>query len=359
MYLQGTLSIDPSQLTRVVPERPTKAFKRMLYMLTAGAVNDKREHETFCAVALLQNLNRAFRSLGITNVVRLSKDEVDFYLDEEGREDDMKEALEQFSLEVDRIESTAFQTLTLVLEHEDEQFKYLIALNVERIHAVGTYPIHIEIDGLMKDFRSKGEQGPQLKARMSAILNSQEAYDEMVTAQRRHFNQFLGSIAMAMKKFVRLDDVTEKTVSAMLRPKGEVGDSSAIKIDRRNPRPIFHGYYGTSEDFFYAWLWADMVHDLNYHVCDFHLIDEAGATIMEVGETGFDAGVDALNVEADFALPDSGDITLGTSDVLPSVTGTGDGGGWLSESFSGGDSGDIGGSSCSSCGSSCGGCGGD
>jgi len=93
-------------------------------------------------------------------------------------------------------------------------------------------------------------------------------------------------------------------------------------------------------------------------VADFTLVDEMGATMMEVGETGFDAGdFGALDPTADFELPGGADVSVGDSAEVADMSAS-DGGGWLSDTF-GGDSGDSGGdsgcSSCSSC-SSCGGC---
>ena len=81
MYFESTIRIDPSQVTSIEKVKPTKAFKRMLYHLTKGGISEKEERETFTAISILQQLNKAFIQQGITNVIRLSHDDIDFYLE--------------------------------------------------------------------------------------------------------------------------------------------------------------------------------------------------------------------------------------------------------------------------------------
>ena len=54
MYFSASLSVDPSQMTHIDKVKPTKAFKKILYYLTAGGLSDKEEVETFTAIAVLQ-----------------------------------------------------------------------------------------------------------------------------------------------------------------------------------------------------------------------------------------------------------------------------------------------------------------
>ena len=85
MYFSGRLSVDPTQLTLIKKTEPTKAFKKMLYFMTAGIVSDRLEQETFAAISILQQLNTVFRSLNISNITRISHDGIDLYLDTEGK----------------------------------------------------------------------------------------------------------------------------------------------------------------------------------------------------------------------------------------------------------------------------------
>ena len=98
MYLEGLITVDPSQLTEIVKTKPTKAFGKIASLLTAGMASPKEEVETFCALSILQQLYKVVRSVGINDVVRIAKDETVFYHDTEGRTDDLKVAMEAFAI---------------------------------------------------------------------------------------------------------------------------------------------------------------------------------------------------------------------------------------------------------------------
>jgi len=359
MYFTGTLSVDPSQVTQILKVKPARAFKKMLYLMTAGAISDKEEHETFCALVVLQQLNACFRRLGVNNIVRLAKDGTDFYLDEAGKEDDLKDALEHFQLEVDQVEASVFQTLQMVLEHEDEHFKYLIQAKVNRTHEVGAYPIEIEVNGLLSEFKASSKSGNEVRKKMEGVFSSQDKYDAFKNTAQSQFNQFVGQMELELKKFVDSDNIKNDTKMKMIRPKKKVDQMSAIPTSRENDRTVFYGYYGTSDYLFYAWLWAASCHDHSIYINDVTILDEAGSDLIDVGETGFDAGeADTLNPDVEFDAPADADVTVPEgSDFTPADDGSSSS--WFD--FGGGDSGgDSGGgdSSCSSCGSSCSSCGG-
>ena len=154
MYFEGILSIDPNELTKIEKVKPQKAFKKIFHYLTLGNITDKQEIETFTALSMLQQLYGVFKRNNITNIIRLSHDEIDFYLDEQGKTDDLKEALDKYSIEIDYSMSTFFKKLLLILEHHDTNFKYLIEIDINRTHEVGTFPIELKITGLIQDFNT-------------------------------------------------------------------------------------------------------------------------------------------------------------------------------------------------------------
>lgn len=361
MYLQGTLAIDPSQLSQIVRKKPTKAFKKLLYLLTAGAITDKVEHETFCALSILQQLNTAFRSLGITNIVHLAKDGTTFYLDEHGVADDMRTALDTFKLDVDAVEASVFQTLKLVLEHEDQHLKYLIAVQIERIHRLGVYPIHVEVDGLIKRFRAHHDESPvSLRNRIASELPDADAHSLLVSQMQDHFDHFLGRLGLALKSFIGVDDLRQHQKRTLIRPRGAVDDRSRLPFNQAAARPALYGYAGVGDLMLYTMVWSELAYSNHWHIADCTVVDEVGATLMEVGTSGFDAATsNALNPDAAFEVPTGADVSLGDSSDLPADLQSDSGG----DSWLGGDGGDSsdsssGDSGCSSCSSGCGGCGG-
>ena len=101
MYFSGQLKVNPSQESLIEKVKPEKAFRKLLFIMTGGSVTDKRERQTFTALSILQQFNMVLRTMGITNIVRISQDDLDFYMDTDGKVDDLKEALDKFDLEMD------------------------------------------------------------------------------------------------------------------------------------------------------------------------------------------------------------------------------------------------------------------
>ena len=368
MYFNGNISIDPAQLTKIEKVKPQKAFKRILYFLTAGTISDKEEHETFSAVSILQQVYTVFSSLQINNLVRLSHDDIDFYLDAEGKKDDLKEALDLYDLKTNDAMSENFKQLSMVLEHEEEGFKYLISININRTHRVGVYPIDIFVDGLLTEFAAHNEaDAERIKTKMQAVFKDQEAYNSFVMQRQAVFNLFLDKVKYQISKLIRVSDVKLDSKSNILIPKEAKKDLQSFKqqypVNQQANSPVYHGYHGFGDMFFYSFLWSSMLHTNHIHVHNTNLVSEEGSVMREVGTEGIDAGESSLfDTSEDYMTrlqendlnydENSGEF----SESNDGGDGGGDGGGgwWGGDSDSGsGDSGDSG-SSCSSCG----GCGG-
>jgi hypothetical protein len=357
MFFNGNISIDPAQLTKIEKVRPQKAFKRILYFLTAGAVSDQEEQETFTAVSILQQLYTVFNSLGINNLVRLSHDDIDFYLDAEGKKDDLKEMLDLYDLQTNDAMSETFKQLCMVLEHEENGFKYLINITINRTHKVGVYPIDIFVDGLMQEFamHSDGEL-ESLNNKMRTIFKDQDSYNSFVMEREARFNQFLDKIKFQINKLIRVTDVKLQSKAQILIPKEPRKDLQTFKqqypVNQQARSPVYHGYYGFGDMFFYSFLWSSMLHSNHIHVHNSNLISEDGALIREIGEEGIDAGDNSLfdtNEDYSSRLQENElNYNEETGEYGDSDSSGGDS--WWS-----GDSSDSGDSSCSSCG----GCGGD
>lgn len=369
MFLSASLSVDPSQLTKIQAIAPTKMFKKLLFILSSGNISEKEEVETLTALSILQQLNVALRSMGITNIVRLSKDEIDFYLDEEGKKDDLKETLEKFSYDVDEIESEVFKTLDLVLEHADGEFNYLIEIFVRRIHKVGEPPIQIKINGVMKEFQVKSNQPEtEIQEKLKPIFDSNEKYQSFVKGKQLKFDQFVSSLEVAVRKAIRIDHIKVESNAKIVRPKERV-KKRIPSAHKQVAEPVFYGYPGWGNTFFYAWMWSSMCHTHDIQVNNTTLVDDNGANIMSVGEQGFNAGEsNTLNVDQPFEPPQTTDaVYYDNNEYAADIQNAGlsEGGfdssadtrnafsDFSDSSDSSSDSGDSGGS-CSSC-SSCGG----
>ncbi len=220
MYLQSSLCIDPSQITSIEVKKPTKAFAKMLSVMTFGLTSEKEERETFTAIAILQSLNKIFRGVGVTNIVRLAKDDEDFYYDREGKTDDLREAMETFQQAGAAGAKRVFETLQLVLEDRDNELKYLIDVSVIRVHKVGEFPIRILVNGLLTDFSADASvTREQLVERLKPGFSSQESYDQLIDRKKQHFGSYLDSLEAEIREQMGIDEVVRDTSVRIVRPK--------------------------------------------------------------------------------------------------------------------------------------------
>ncbi len=363
MYFAGSLAIDPSQMTVIKKVQPKRMFAKFLDAITFGQSSDKLELETFTAVSILQQINMGLRSMDIKNVVRLAMDDNDFYLDEHGKDDDIADAMFEFEAKVDPIESETFNTLYLVLEHLEGSLKYIIEISISKKHKVGEYPIQIKTNAVMSELQLKsGETREDMQNRMKIIFVDQKAYDNYLHARKLEFNQFLDRLDMSVRKFVKVDDTHKESNVKIIRPKEKVSSPKDIKSNH-NSDPVFYGYYGFGNYFFYSWMWSSMLFNSGLYVNNFHMVDSYGQDVMSVGNEGFNAAEgNTFNEEADFEAPTEGDISYADggeySDSIDTTQMGGDAGDTGESSFMDSFMGDSDtSSSCSSC-SSCGGCGG-
>ena len=294
MYFTAKLEFDPSQATLIKKVKTTSFFSNFLDVLTFGSLTKKQEQETFTAVSILQQIFQGLKSIHIDNIIRLSVDDYDFYYDESGKEDDLEEAMLQFSTKIDPIESELFNTIYLVLEHLHDSIKYLIEIRVKRKHKVGEYPISIHINGVINDFKIReNETTDELKSRMSQIFASQDTYINFLSSNKLLFENYVDILAQNIQKYVTVDDIIKQITTQVIRPKNAITHKEQIRHDKES-KPVNYGYFGFDDYFFYAWLWSAMMFSNNIFASDMYLVDEIGNEIMYIGDSGMNAGDSGL-----------------------------------------------------------------
>ena len=346
MYFESTITIDPSQVTSIEKVKPTKAFKRMLYHLTKGGISEKEERETFTAISILQQLNKAFIQQGITNVIRLSHDDIDFYLDEQGLEDDLKDAFDAYELKIDESMSTYFKQLVLVLEHEDDLFKFLLETKISKNHKIGDYPIEIKLTGLLKGL---GKSNETVNSKVSKIFSTQQNYDNYKLEKLHDFTTYVDEFVLCIQKVINVDDVKSVIKTKIIVPKEKVTSKHGIKHNRvNNYSGLHYGYYGFDDYMLYSMMWSSIGCDHDLSHTDAYYESEEGNELghMEEVESSSSHFDDSTDFDNRSDLFSSADDTVSDS--------TSASGSWFeSDSFGDSDSSD------SSCSSSCSSCGGD
>jgi hypothetical protein len=375
MYMSGYVDIDPSHLTRI-RLKPTKGFRRFAEIVCLGLLSEKEEQETFTAIAILQEINVALRSLNITDVVRFTKDDEIIYDDQDGRDtDDMGFVLKAVSRE-EGILPTVFESLSLLLEHHLPDITLIIDVRIRRNHIIGGYPIQIAVNGLSTEFRGH-EDDQSLNNCLEQSFVDENAYQAVESKLREQFDKFMRSLELAVRQKMMVDDVRYSSSLKILRPiNPKTPDAPApqpfddfTSNSSPNSDPVFQRYSSNSDAFAYCWLWSSFMHSHGTHVHDATLVDDRGGHLLTVGPDGFNAGEStALDPDTPFAESDAlsyGKVQGEISDSSVRSGGgffgddTSSGSGWLSifGQDGGGDSGDHGGgdsgSSCSSCGGGC------
>lgn len=365
MYFHGTLSIDPSAPTEMERQMPTKAFRRLLHTMTLGLSTPQDEVETFGAVQILQQINRGLRAVGIDNVVRLAKDDQDVYLDEDGLQDDMQQAMSAFAAAQRGASMGLFEELTLVCEHHDDEFSYLVEVHVRRRHTVGEMPIEIVIDGVLPGWqRQTGEGRDALLARLRSEFEDEEALEAFLATREELFREFVHRLEAAVQVALPTDRIEVAVARRIVRANQVVtDDEESLRGDRKAQDPALQGYHGFQDHLFYLFLWPDFLGSQNYHCHSTQVVDPQGQVLFQVREDPVaTAGSSAFQPGESMSIPDGAVVGGGVAPAGAIAAADTDGvsSGWLS-GFGGSDVGDT--SSISSCGSSCGascggGCGG-
>jgi len=278
-------------------------------------------------------LSVGLRTMDVKNIIRLAIDDYDFYLDSDGVEDDLSQAMFELKAKIDPIESEVFKTIYLVLEHQQPPLKYLIEIAVKRKHKVGEYPLTFHVNAVFESFKLEdGESRQQLEDRMKSIFQSQEKYDQYINLGWEQFNSFMDELTQTVRKVMKVDDVRKIVSKQVIRPKKAIHSPEEL-YHAKPTQPFFLSYYGMGDYIFYSVLWSGLLYDSNLFVNNFDLVDEAGNGIVNIGDGGIYSGDSTVFGDGeDFVIPDSGDIKI-YDDSVPDED--------IGETIDGNDSGDV------------------
>jgi|688.fasta_scaffold00922_2 hypothetical protein len=380
MYFASTLTVDPSQLT-TLRRKPTRGFRRLAEIITANALATKEEHESFTAFSILQDFNRIFRSIGVTDIAKITLDSIVLYEDPSGdSQDDFERAIAAAKDRISDAHQARFQDLCLWLEHQLPNLTVVLRVTIERIHRPGVYPIRIEINGLDSELQEAAENDSLLEDKMNTLFASQESYDSFVVKRKEEFEGFIDRVEKAIQQTIRVDHILRKVTTNVVRAEPRPPLLSKKKNTPNSEPPVFEQYHSTSSstnDLAYLWMWSNYMHSHNTHVQNVTMVDEQGSPCATVSEMGLQAGENDLfnpNVPleaCDFSsMPElsrtNAEITAADAGESNSIFSwldgfsLGDDSQSHNHNFDTGDSGSDGGfDGGSSCGSSCGsGCGG-
>jgi hypothetical protein len=108
--------------------------------------------ETFSAPDILAKLDEAFNSIGISNLVRVTHDDSDFYLDKEQKTNDLDVVIQEFGDILRNSFERFFEEITVIMEAKEAEIDYLIELILMRVHPIGEYPVKINFSGIPEKY---------------------------------------------------------------------------------------------------------------------------------------------------------------------------------------------------------------
>ncbi|NJO90849.1 MAG: hypothetical protein HC831_19210 [Chloroflexia bacterium] len=143
---------------------------------------ERVEEETFSTTDVLRKLSSAFKSSGLTNLVRISHDDIDFYLDKDDEPHDLDKAIEDFEEVLHNAFERFYEEITIVLETRNSQIDFVLELAMLRVHPIGEYPIRITFSGLPEN--------------------------ALVTNIEKKFSLFVNRVEQNIQKYMDVKDVT-------------------------------------------------------------------------------------------------------------------------------------------------------
>ena len=290
MYLQARITVDPSAATELVKTRPTKGFGRLAGVLSKGLKSPEEEQETFSALTILQQLFIVLRSLGVNDIVRISKDREVLFDDVTGKPDDLKPALEQTIRKLGKQQLQVFDSLTLILLHNTREQTFLLQLKVHRTHAVGEHPLQLVINTFPRALAVDGDESVVAR-KLSAVFQNQSRYDGFVSRQRKALVGFLQKIQKTFRDRMQVDAVNVTTSVRIVRPTSRVSSIAEMPLATHNADvdPAFSGCFGTESAFFYAWLWADLCQKQAIRCNNCLVVDANGVPLETLDGEGVEA----------------------------------------------------------------------
>ena len=238
----------------------------------------------------------------------------------------------------------------LVLEHDDAQLRYLIEIDIKRVHGLNEMPINININGVIKALEANsGETPEQLQHRLGGVFGSKDDLEGLMARNRGLFEKFVADLSLTFTKAIRCEAYDVDNKVQLVRVK----DPQSIYQGERGKGIIAHrGYPGWDTYAMYSLCWMGLMGTFGATAANVDVVNSDGELLQGIGEIGLDTSSEMI---FDMSVDDSHFGIADRSAMGHGAGGLGDGGAgdggssWLG----GGD----GGASCGggSCGGGCGG----
>jgi hypothetical protein len=284
MYFSSKIEIDPTQITLIKAINQASVFQTLFSSLIDE--NKKYEQETFSAITILDQIHDGLEELKINNTIRLAVDNINYFIDLNSEDDDLFKAIATVRNNVDPYGSKYFENIFLVLEHLDDNFKYVIEIRIKRTHKVSEYPIKIHINALINDFEIKTDDyNTELDNKLKNIFTNQESYDDYVNKKKQAYDKFVKKFFKTIGKKIKVDGIKCYSDIRIIRPISKIDNLEDVKFSNK-AHSIFYGYPNFLNNFYYATKWLDYCFNNQIKFTNLKVVDSIGFKVLSISDIG-------------------------------------------------------------------------
>jgi hypothetical protein len=287
------------------------------------------------ATAIVDGVRDALKSIGVSNAVALTVDDIVLFHDKDGRPDDLGDLFLAFH-EHSSVLGAGFNTLRLTVEHVEAGLHIVVEVQARSIHPISEPAVRVVASGRIRDLEARpGEDADAYRARIEPFMKDATALE----VARVQFEAFVARMSDAIGK--AMPEVRAEVVTAQARIQRPVGDDTKQPDPRaqdpmaRNYDPYMAYYPSPFDTLLSVMLWSSvfslMGGGMFHHHPDIVVVNQDGTPTGHVTDPGIE--------QADPAHSDYAESPGGAEAGAEAGGADGDGGG----DFGGDGGGDAGG----------------
>lgn len=304
-----------------------------MYSLLTGGLTPTERLQTEVMLSILQSVNVKLRSINVENLIRLSADTTDIYIDKQGNQRDLSQAIQEFAKQMQGDAAKLYKEFLLVLAHENDGLKYLVEISIRRRIKPGESPVHVTVSAVINEFkRENNETDEQLQARLKKVISKSKVLEETRKKYLKSFKTFVETLNLQLASIANLEETLEQLTRAKMMVPHSRGSSKPRKRSQASSLHQDYYYFEDATDYLWQWFFTMSDHASDREIKLFDLVDEAGDKLTQTHDTYCD-GIELSDKS-------NNDSDSGSS--------------WIGDFFSSDSDSSSSSSSCSSC-SSCGG----
>lgn len=282
MFYKAQIEIDPSHETVVDEFETNEFYNKVMKSFQNSNLGKNQEHETFTTINILHQIQMGLNKLKVDNIIRLTIDNNDFYIDQKGVEADLNPVIEELTTNVGPLETSFFDKIDLIGEHKTDKIKYFFQIFINRRHHIGEYPILVKVWGLFEELKSFKPDMEDLEEKLSKIFEDSDTYGSYLNSNFMLFQNFVSNIRNTLTEEIEIDDFREKYNQCLILNPYEIDSPDHIPSNEE-AEIIFHDYKDLKNYMHYAYNWYQPLSAMGYDTDGLLLYDIKGNLKENIG----------------------------------------------------------------------------